>query len=132
MTTDTILFLVEDEILIQQMLEDALTDAGFKVVIAGNGAEAITELGDDATRFCAVVTDIRLGAGPSGWDVGQRTRELVHDMPIVYMSGDSGHEWASKGVPNSIMVGKPFAPAQIVTAVATLMNEVSSHPGTSN
>ncbi|TPG14712.1 response regulator [Sphingomonas koreensis] len=132
MTTDTILFLVEDEILIQQMLEDALTDAGFKVVIAGNGAEAITELGDEATRFCAVVTDIRLGAGPSGWDVGQRARELVHDMPIVYMSGDSGHEWASKGVPNSIMVGKPFAPAQIVTAVATLMNEVSSHPGASN
>ena len=28
----------------------------------------------------------------------------------------------SKGVPNSIMLAKPFAPAQLVTAVAQLLN----------
>ena len=127
MTTAMVLFLVEDEILIQQMLEDALTDAGFTIVIASNGIDAMTELGDDATRFRGIITDIRIGDGPNGWDVAQRARELVHDMPIVYMSGDSGHEWTSKGVPNSVMIGKPFATAQVVTAVATLLNEADSH-----
>ena len=126
-TNESILFLVEDEVLIQQMLEDALTDAGFKIVIAGNGTDAIAQLGDDASGFRAVITDIRLGTGPSGWEVAQRARELVHDMPIVYMSGDSGHEWASKGVPNSVMIGKPFASAQVVTAVSTLINDAGGN-----
>jgi hypothetical protein len=35
-------------------------------------------------------------------------------------------EWASKGVPNSIMLEKPFAPAQLVTAVANLLNSGTS------
>jgi hypothetical protein len=43
------------------------------------------------------------------------------------MSGDSAPEWTSKGVPNSIMVAKPFAPAQIITAVSTLLNQADSH-----
>ena len=127
MTNTTALLIVEDEILIQQTLEDTLTDAGFSVMIASNGTDAMTQLGDDAQGFRGIITDIRIGDGPNGWDVAQRARELVYDMPIVYMSGDSGHEWTSKGVPNSVMIGKPFAPAQVVTAVATLLNEADSH-----
>ena len=55
-------------------------------------------------------------------------RELAPAMPIVYMSGDSTHEWASQGVPGSVMLAKPFAPAQLVTAVATLVTEADMHP----
>jgi hypothetical protein len=38
------------------------------------------------------------------------------------MSGASAVDWPSKGVPNSIMLAKPFAPAQLVTAVSNLLN----------
>jgi hypothetical protein len=38
------------------------------------------------------------------------------------MSGASAADWPSKGVPNSIMLEKPFAPAQLVTAVSSLLN----------
>jgi hypothetical protein len=38
------------------------------------------------------------------------------------VSGDSAEDWGSKGVPNSIMLAKPFAPAQLVTAVSQLLN----------
>jgi hypothetical protein len=41
---------------------------------------------------------------------------------VVYVSGDSAEAWASKGVPNSIMLAKQFAPAQLVTAVSQLLN----------
>ena len=34
-------------------------------------------------------------------------------------------EWASKGVPNSVMLAKAVAPAQRVTAVANLLNDVA-------
>jgi DNA-binding response OmpR family regulator len=48
-------------------------------------------------------------------------------MPIVYMSGESAEEWAVKGVPGSLMIAKPFAPAQLVTAVSNLINEADAH-----
>jgi DNA-binding response OmpR family regulator len=117
-----ILLLVEDEVLIQEMLDTEFTEAGFEVAAVSSGTQALAELNADATRFKAIVTDIRLGAGPKGWDVADRARELVATMPIVYISGDSAHEWASKGVSNSVMVSKPFTPAQIITAVSTLLN----------
>jgi hypothetical protein len=53
--------------------------------------------------------------------VARRT-EIDPNFPIVYMSGKEPEDWASKGVPNSIMLAKPFAPAQLVTAVSQLLN----------
>ena len=120
MQAPTIL-LVEDEALIVEILTAEFADTGFEVVVANDGNRAIAELDADAARFKAVVTDIRLGKGPDGWDVGRRARELVSDMSVVYVSGDSTHDWSSKGVPESVVILKPFAPTQLVTAVSTLI-----------
>jgi DNA-binding response OmpR family regulator len=57
-----------------------------------------------------------------GWEVARRAREIDPAFPVVYMSGQHAEEWASKGVPNSIMLAKPFAPAQLITAVSQLLN----------
>jgi len=122
-----ILLLVDDDELIRDVLHAELGDAGFSLVAARNGVQALAELDTDASRFKAVITDINLGSGPDGWDVGRHARELVSDMPIVYISGDSAHEWASKGVPRSVIIAKPFAPAQLVTAVSVLINESDTH-----
>jgi CheY-like chemotaxis protein len=74
-------------------------------------------------KYRALVTDINLGPGKmDGWEVARHAREVDPDFPVVYVSGDSAEEWASKGVPNSIMLTKPFAPAQLVTAVSQLLN----------
>jgi len=116
------ILLVEDEPLIVEILTAEFADTGFEVVVASDGNRAIAELDADAARFKAVVTDIRLGKGPDGWDVGRRARELVSDMSVVYVSGDSTHDWSSKGVPESVVILKPFAPTQLVTAVSTLIS----------
>jgi DNA-binding response OmpR family regulator len=116
------ILLVEDEALIVEILTAEFADTGFEVVVASDGNRAIAELDADAARFKAVVTDIRLGKGPDGWDVGRRARELVSDMSVVYVSGDSTHDWSSKGVPESVVILKPFAPTQLVTAVSTLIS----------
>ncbi len=122
-----LILLAEDETLLHDPIEEALTEGGFELVIAGSGTEAISELEADAARFEALITDIKLGRGPNGWDVAHRARQLVPTMPVVYMSGDSAHEWESHGVPKSVMVKKPFALAQIVTAISTLLNEADIH-----
>lgn len=121
------LLLVEDDIGLQMVLEMALSDEGVDVVLASNGHQAIAELESDQTRFRAVVTDIRLGEGPSGWEVGHRAREAVPGIPVIYMSGDSAREWCVNGVPESIMLQKPFVLTQLVTTLATLLNHASSN-----
>ena len=73
-------------------------------------------------NYRALVTDISLRGRIDGWEVAQQAREIDPQFPVVYMSGASAVDWPSKGVPNSIMLAKPFAPAQLVTAVSNLLN----------
>jgi DNA-binding NtrC family response regulator len=127
MMSSILLLLVEDDALIIADLDAALTDGGYELVQAQSGTAALDEIEADASRFCAIITDIKLGNGPDSWAIGQRAREIIPTMPIVYMSGDSANEWASKGVPRSVMLAKPFAAAQLVTAVSTLMTESDTH-----
>lgn len=117
-----LLLYVEDEVLIQQLLVADLEDAGFAVVVANNGAAALTALEARAGELHGLITDINLGAGPNGWEVARRARELVGGLPVVYVSAAGESEWTSKGVLTSLMITKPFVPAQVVVAIATLLN----------
>ena len=117
-----IILAVEDEFLVGLALEEALNAAGFAVVLASSGREAMEHLDEHAKELGALVTDIRLGTGPSGWEVAYHARTLNHELPIVYTSGDSGHTWEAKGVPSSIFIQKPYGSAQVITAISTLIN----------
>lgn len=119
--------MVEDETYIQYLLESELAGAGYKVVTACDGTKAIAELNADAVRFKGVITDIRLGAGPDGWEVGRHARVLVPDMPIVYVTAGNTCEWSSQGVPGSVLFTKPFALEQFTTAVSALLTKADGH-----
>lgn len=121
-----ILLLVEDDFALQSVLEIGLSEEGFEVVAASNGNAALQEIASDKTTFSAIITDIRLGRGPSGWEVGKRAREVTSGVPVVYMSGDSLHEWSANGVPESMMLQKPFVIAQLISAVTTLLNNAGN------
>lgn len=122
-----LVLVVEDEILISMAVEQMVEDAGFKVVVAANGEIAVKELERPDADYCAVVTDIRMPGRLSGWEVARHARELKATMPVIYMTGDSAAEWAAQGVPNSVVLQKPFAEAQLVTALTTLLNQVHLH-----
>jgi CheY-like chemotaxis protein len=122
-----VILVVEDDPLIHAIVEESLSDGGFEVAIASSGENAVDLLAASDGRYRALVTDINLGAdGITGWDVARHAREINPSFPVVYMSGDSAEDWASQGVPNSIMLSKPFAPAQLVTAVSQLLNAGTS------
>jgi DNA-binding response OmpR family regulator len=121
-----IILVIEDDQGIQGIIEDALTDGGFEAAIAASGEEAVTLLQGHHTRYRALVTDIKLLGQIDGWTIAQKAREIDGGFPVLYMSGADAENWASKGVPNSIMLTKPFAPAQLVTAVSHLINSAPS------
>jgi DNA-binding response OmpR family regulator len=118
-----VILVVEDDHLVLSVVEDSLVDGGFETVIASSGENALELLDASDGKYRALVTDINLGRGGiDGWDVARHAREIDPNFPVVYMSGKDADDWASKGVPNSIMLAKPFAPAQLVTAVSQLLN----------
>ena len=117
-----VILVIEDDQAIQTIVDEALTEGGFEPAIAASGEEAVTLLKGGLTKYRALVTDIGLRGQIDGWEVAQQAREIDPAFPIVYMSGAHAEDWASKGVPNSIMLAKPFAPAQLVTAVSQLLN----------
>lgn len=128
MDSRPIVLVVEDEPLIGLSVQDGLEEAGYDVRLMTDAVKALHELESAAEVLSAVVTDIRLQDDKDGWQVARRARELNPLLPVVYMSGDSAVDHTSQGVPQSIMVQKPFAPAQIVTAVSTLINKLPPAP----
>jgi DNA-binding response OmpR family regulator len=124
MTTDPagpVLLYVEYEILVQAMLVMALEEAGFSVLVADNGDQALVILASEFQSLHGLITDVNLGEGSDGWDVARAARELVNGLPVVYVSAASEHEWTSRGVPNSLMISKPFVSAQAVVAISSLL-----------
>jgi DNA-binding response OmpR family regulator len=117
-----VILVVEDDQEVQIIVEDALIEGGFEPAIAPSGEEAITLLRGRKGTYCALVADVRLRGRIDGWEVAKQAREINPEFPIVYMTGACGAQWPSRGVPNSILLQKPFAPAQLVIAVSQLLN----------
>jgi DNA-binding response OmpR family regulator len=117
-----VILVVEDEYPLQGVVEEALIDGGFETDILSSGEEALTLFKGGTKNYKALVTDVNLKGRMSGWEVARQVREIDPGCPVVYMTGAAADEWASHGVPNSILLQKPFAPAQLVTAVSQLLN----------
>jgi CheY-like chemotaxis protein len=105
-----IILVVEDDYLVQSLVEDTLREGGFDTAVAASGEKALTLLQGHTSNYRALVTDIDLQGEMDGWEVAQHSREIAPDFPVVYVSGAAAADWTSKGVPNSIMLAKPFAP----------------------
>ena len=125
-STEVLVFLVDDEAMVIESLQHALEDAGYTVTSASSGDDAMTLVESKAHDFRALVTDVNLPGEVTGWHIAHRARELNPTLPVVYMTGAAAHEWSANGVPESVLLTKPFALAQVVTAIAQLMNASSS------
>ena len=119
---------IEDDPEIQIVVEDALAEGGFESAIASSGEEAVTLLRGGLLKYRALVTDVKLKGRMDGWEVAKQSREIDPAFPIVYITGAAVGRWPSRGVPNSILLEKPFAPAQLVTAISNLLNTGSPTP----
>ena len=116
------ILVVEDEYPLQGIVEDILIDGGFGADILSSAEEALTLFGSGTKSYKALVADVNLKGRLNGWEIARRIREIDPAFPIVYMTGAAADQWPSQGVPNSILLQKPFAPAQLVTAVSQLLN----------
>jgi CheY-like chemotaxis protein len=100
-----VVLVVEDEIFLRVGVANCLQDAGYAVVEAATGEEAI-ELCKSNASIDMIITDINLGGSASGWDVAECFRTVRPDMPVVYTSGKSVDP--GRRVSGSVFVSKPY------------------------
>jgi DNA-binding response OmpR family regulator len=122
-----LILIIEDEYPVQGIVEEALAEGGFATDILSSGEEALTLFRGGAKNYRALVTDVNLKGKMSGWEVARQVRKIDPGCPVIYVTGAAADEWAAQGVPHSMLLQKPFAPAQLVTAVSQLLN-VGSPP----
>ena len=122
MEESAVILVVEDEYPLQGVVEETLTGGGFATDILSSGEEALTLFRAGFKYYRALVTDVSLKGRLSGWEVARQIREIDQECPVIYMTAATADEWAAQGVPNSILLQKPFVPAQLVTVVSHLLN----------
>lgn len=119
---------VDDDTSIQGIVEEILIENSFQPTIASSGEKAIGFLGEN--KYRAIIIDISLGRDcVKGWSIARRARAFNPILPIIYITGGNSDDWAVEGVPNSILLTKPFAPSQLVTAISQLLNAAAGSGG---
>jgi PAS domain S-box-containing protein len=109
--------LVEDNLIVRQALAYALQDIGHQVLAAASGAELQAQL--DSLRPDVIITDYRLAAGETGFDVIATVRAaLGDDLPAILITGDTDPDLMRSMVDRGIIV--LHKPVQIETLEACL------------
>ena len=115
------ILVVDDDASVQDIVVEALMEGGFVSKVASTGEQAITLL--NGGNFRVLIIDVGFGSDHvKGWAVARRARAINPSLPVIYITGGSTDDWAIEGVPNSILLSKPFAPVQLLTGIAQLLN----------
>ncbi|RYJ00028.1 MAG: response regulator [Acetobacteraceae bacterium] len=114
---------IEDEVVIAMMLEQILVEAGYDVIMAFSGEEALVTAAS-LDRMALVVTDIGLTYGIDGRSVLRELRAKTPHLPAVVVTGfgEWRHEADLRGLggPTARLL-KPFGTEELMTSIQTVL-----------
>jgi CheY-like chemotaxis protein len=109
--------IVDDDPAICVLIGDILGEAGLSTVKVQTDIAAYSVL-SCVQSFSAVILDINLGKGTTGFDVARFARQVIPSIKVVYLSGNSSEEsFRALGVPDSAFLEKPFNPQALLSAL---------------
>jgi CheY-like chemotaxis protein len=118
------ILIVDDEPVIRTLLEVVLQRAGFDVLTAGCGGEAISISQSHRGEIALLITDITL-PGMTGWTLAHEIMQTEPDMPVLFISGGcAGTSFDDSG--QSEFLPKPFALSTLLMEVRHLLT--AKHP----
>ena len=115
----TLLF-VEDDVMVAEVVDSALTGAGFKVVHARSGDQALAQL-RGGLRVDVVFSDVVMPGSINGIELAQLVAREFPGLPVVLASGYAGSEI---GEPAVTLLAKPYS---IQTLIRTLAEALPAH-----
>lgn len=114
--------IVEDEFVIADLLEMALTDEGYCVLLAANGREGL-ELLAERTRPDLVITDYMMPIlDGAGLLQAMRQNEAQRDIPVIVMSSMPEANMRERIAGYAAFVRKPFQLDAMIQLVASVLS----------
>jgi len=115
---------VDDEPAIRDVAHRVLTSAGYRVMTAASGQEALDLLGHPANAVDVLLTDVVM-PGLTGQAFADRIQAQYPAIRVLFMSGyerpgGGADGWPELGTP---VIGKPFSRAALLARVTQLMAE---------
>ncbi len=116
------ILLVEDDPSVRALAERVLEKAGYTVVAAGDGAQAIDLFKRERNSIVLAVLDAVLPT-LSGREVYDELRRLDATLPVIFCSGYTPGTIEAEYFPGEgvKILGKPYAPNALLAAVAGLL-----------
>ena len=117
------ILLVDDDPQLRAMFANFLRHAGYAVLEAQNGADALTLLEEQPAPVDLVVTDVVMPhtGGPA---LVERLRARLPDIPVLYMSGYAvDTEVADEATADTAHLQKPLTRSALLAEVATLLGD---------
>ncbi len=115
--------LVDDEAMIRRTARRLLEAIGCTVEEASTGAEAVTAVSRDASRFDVVVMDLTMPE-MNGYEAARRLAVLAPALPVVLSSGYSAADDAGPLPPGVRSLAKPYSRAML----ENLLRELTPSP----
>jgi two-component system, cell cycle sensor histidine kinase and response regulator CckA len=115
--------LVEDEALVRKVVARILERAGYRVLVASSGDEALAMCERIPTPIDALVTDVVM-PGMGGRELADRVTERFPDLKVLFMTGFTDDELLRRGILDQgrdIMV-KPFSPKDLLRRLREILN----------
>jgi two-component system cell cycle sensor histidine kinase/response regulator CckA len=111
----------EDDALVRGMIRRSLTEAGFTVIEAANGQEALRKAADEI-RVDALLTDLAM-PGMGGRELAWRLRETQPGLPVLFISGYTDDEVMRRGLleNGATFLEKPFSPELLARKVLHML-----------
>jgi DNA-binding NtrC family response regulator len=99
---------VEDDCAIADVICDIVKSDGLECVCVSTDRDAYIAI-PTQPPIRALVVDINLGTGTTGYDVARFARQVIPAIPVIYVTGQgSPLSFGAFGVPDSAFVQKPF------------------------
>lgn len=124
------ILLVDDQRAIRELLEQTLTEAGYKVFAAAGAREALVIVEQHGSTLDLLVTDVVMPK-MRGPELAERVRALRPGLPVIFMSGYTG-ESLTLPADSSDLLEKPFAPDALLERVARKLGLAPSPPRASS
>jgi CheY-like chemotaxis protein len=115
-----IILVAEDQILVRREATDALTDAGYEVIEAGDADDALTTLEARAEDIRLLFTDIQMPGSIHGLQLANHVRRRWPRIGLLITSGATPR--AADLPPGSRFMSKAYDPSDMAAHVRALLS----------
>jgi len=118
------LLVADDDAVVRRTVVRLLTEAGYDVVVAVDGRDAVDKFADHADELSLALLDVTMPR-MAGTEAAAEIRRRAPELPIVLMSGFTGGLRAGEAAADLPFIAKPFTVDELLATLEAALDDSS-------